>query len=310
MLNGKSVLVTGAKGFLGGHLISRLKEVGARVYATGRGVEVTSPRERSDLIFLGNHMITERYLKDLNTNFDYMYHFASLSSVSLSFNNPIESNAEDLNALYEILEYIRKNSIGTKLIFPSSAAVYGQSTNARLRESEPLRPISPYGLNKYLSEELCNYYIRCHSLEIKILRFFSLYGPRLRRQLVWDALEKIRLGNTVFSGTGEESRDWVYIKDAIELLIRITQVRFDENPIMNVGTGITYTTRYVIELLAQHLQAKVNITFDGATRPGDPTRLVADTTQVTNLGWIPEYSLENGLKECVRWYEAEVQVER
>lgn len=310
MLNGKSVLVTGAKGFLGSHLILRLIEVGAKVYATGRGVETTSPRKLSNLTFLGNPLIAEKYLRDLNTNFDYIYHFSSSSSVSKSFNNRINSNAQDLGVLYEILEYLRKYSPYTTLILPSSAAVYGENASQSLKETEPLKPISPYGLNKYFSEELCKYYIRCDSLKIRIVRLFSLYGPGLRRQLVWDALEKLRLGTTLFSGTGNETRDWLYIKDAIRFFVNLPQMKCDESPILNVGTGRPSTTRTLIEYLAHHQNIDASIRFDGSIRPGDPTRLVADTTYINNLGWVPEVLLEDGLKECIGWHKAQVQIER
>ena len=107
----------------------------------------------------------------------------------------------------------------SQLVIPSSAAVYGQKNEKSISVHDVLNPVSPYGNHKRICETLSKFYSNYYKLRISIIRLFSLYGPGLKKQLLWDACNKIYSGDQIYSGTGLEKRDWIYIEDAINLIL-------------------------------------------------------------------------------------------
>ena len=183
----------------------------------------------------------------------------------------------------------------------SSAAVYGAAVSIPTSESCALAPISPYGAHKRICEELCASYGRSFGVASVVLRLFSVYGPGLRKQLMWDACRKARAGELTFAGTGDEERDWLHVDDAASLVIAAAAQASAATPIYNGASGAGVRVRDVVGQIYRELGAGTP-RFSGETRAGDPRRYVADVTRSRSLGWSPRVELARGISQYVAWF--------
>ncbi len=158
-------------------------------------------------------------------------------------------------------------------------------------------PISPYGFHKKIAEELCLSYAKNFNIEIGVIRFFSIYGEGLRKQLLWDACNKIdHFDEVSFFGTGDETRDWIHVTDAATLIEKfVTQLKGYQ--VINGAGGQTVAIKDVVNSLCKKFKKHTNITFTGQVKAGDPIHFWADITKALQLGWQPTVSLEVGLKK-------------
>ena len=150
-------------------------------------------------------------------------------------------------ALAALLDGVRDRAPAARVVLLSSAAVYGAARIVPTPETEPAAPSSPYGEHKRACEELC----RASGLATIALRLFSVYGPGLRRQLLWDACCKAREGALEFAGTGDEERDWLHVDDAVALVLVAAEHASPAMPIVNGGTGIGTRVRDVVTVIAR-----------------------------------------------------------
>jgi len=189
-----------------------------------------------------------------------------------------------------------------RFVYVSSAAVYGDAGAGPIATSAPVQPISPYGEHKAAAEDLCRRAASENGLPVLIVRFFSLYGPGLRKQLLWDACGKLRDGHAAFFGTGEEVRDWLHIEDAVRLLETAAAAASPACPVVNGGTGVGTAVRDVIAALADAIDPRAEVRFLGSGRTGDPRSYIAATGEALALGWSPDVVWHDGIREYAEWY--------
>lgn len=302
----RAALVTGAYGFLGRNVAKKLKANGYKVFACGHGDWVNDAYKEwgIDRWFEGD--IGLELLKQFDIELEFIVHCAGSGYVGLSLENPELDFKKTVTSTLAVLEYIRRYSPRTRLVYPSSAAVYGKHDDSPIHVSDPLQPVSPYGVHKKIAEELCLSYAMSFDIYVSIIRFFSVYGPGLRKQLLWDAANKfVNDPNNVFWGSGNETRDWIYIADATELILAMATVKADRPFVIVNGAGGKRHT--VKETLAQ-LAAKMgigakNIDFNQHMREGDPKFYYADIDDALKFGWSPKFDLSLGLENYVNWFE-------
>jgi UDP-glucose 4-epimerase len=184
--------------------------------------------------------------------------------------------------------------------------VYGAKDDAPIGIGDAMNPISPYGYHKRIVEELMESYSRSYGIRVGIIRFFSIYGPGLTKQLLWDAGSKLRAaaGSTAtFWGTGEETRDWISSEDAAELVMAVARSEQDFL-IVNGASGERTTVREILELLKQALDVNTTVLFNGTVREGDPRFYHADITEALALGWKPAIPLKKGIEQYAQWFAA------
>jgi UDP-glucose 4-epimerase len=193
------------------------------------------------------------------------------------------------------------------MVFASSAAVYGAGHSEPIVESAARAPSSPYGVHKAMLEMAAESWARHFGVRVAIIRLFSVYGPQLRKQLIWELAGKILAGqrSLLLGGTGLETRDWVHIGDAARILIDAIRLADASVPLFNASGGEAKTVRDTIALLTTVANAKVDIQFSGEVRPGDPTHLIGDPAQANRAGLTARVPLEDGLRETLRWIEYE-----
>lgn len=299
------ILVTGAYGFIGRYICKYYSQKGdAYVVGLGNGSWREEDVRDWGIDKFYRESITVDNLVRCVGEADIIVHCAGGGSVGFSMQNPNLDFIRTVDATAQVLEYARLHAPSSKIVYPSSAAVYGCTMSVPVAEAADLGPVSPYGVHKLIAENLCRMYAKNYKLNISIVRLFSIYGPELRKQLLWDACNKLTRGIREFPGTGEERRDWLHVSDAVKLLAVAVDNASSECPIINGGVGSMVTVREVLSSLKNELCINDLISFTGEVRAGDPTDLVADVTVAKQLGWHPLVDRREGFKDYVNWYKS------
>jgi UDP-glucose 4-epimerase len=300
--NVTSVLVTGGLGFIGRHVCRHFRSQGHRVIGIGHGNAAEAEAGEAGLCRWQPADVSRRSLEALAEPIDMIVHCAGSSLVAASFSDPDAEFRKSVGAAIEVLDFARNQARRPRIVVLSSAAVYGVVAQLPIDEDAPLHPISPYGKSKLAIEQCCQQHGRDHGLEIAIVRLFSVYGRGLRKQLFWDACQKLARGDGRFGGTGDERRDWLHVDDAVRLTDAAMRWASAAVPIVNGGTGHAIKVRDALTQLRGLWSASApQITFSGEARPGDPPGYEADVTRAHALDWAPAQAFAEGLADYVSW---------
>ncbi len=293
-------LVVGARGFVGRHAALALSNSGFDVVGMGHGAW-PSHREWGLKAWSDLHVSVSNLINS-GRDVDVVVNCAGSGNVGFSLQNPLEDFEKNVRAAIEILEFVRLHAPKTPVITLSTAGVYGKCETVPTPETAPLKPVSPYGVHKQVSEEIAASYAQHFGLAVTVVRLFSVYGPGLRKQLLWDACQKFDRQEPIFFGTGDEVRDWIYVQDAAELLVTIAKKRWSGLQMLNGGSGIGFTNRQVLEILASELKSKQPPVFSGESRAGDPDKYVAEISRAKALGWSPKTDIAIGIRAYAEWF--------
>lgn len=296
------MVVTGANGFLGRHVCRAAADRGFEVIGIGHGDWTETTWRHWGLSAWHELDVSVATLLARGSKPDVLIHCAGSGSVGFSLENPSQDFERTVTTTLAVLEYIRIESPETRLVYPSSAAVYGRATNMPISVHAPLDPISPYGVHKKIAEDLCRSYGRAFGVATSIVRIFSAYGEDLRKQLLWDTCQKVTRGNVSFSGTGNETRDWISAEDVAALLVIAASHSSPNVPAVNGATGIEATTREIVTRLFHALGASGDPEFSGVMRAGDPERFVGDCRDANALGWQPTVTWQQGIDRYAKWF--------
>ena len=310
--DGRTVLVTGGAGFIGSHLTEALVERGADVtvvddLSSGRASNLTAVASR---IRLENANLQEADLGALLSKraFDVLFHLAGRVDVPGSVANP--SHDLEVNGLtaFRLLDALRTGSPGTRMVFASSAAVYGEATDRPLAEDAPTVPVAPYGVSKLMAERYVAVYAPLFDLRTASLRLFPTYGPKLRKQVVYDLIAKVQAQpeELTILGDGQQVRDFIYVSDVVEAFLLVAERAPLRGETYNVGSGQPLSIREVANAVCQQMGVRPRFVYTGEATPGVSRRWTADITQITSLGFRPQVEMSDGLAATVRWFRDEV----
>lgn len=297
------MLVTGAYGFLGRHTAKYFKALGYEVYALGHGFWRQFEQGEWGVDHWLQGEVTLTNLLKLDIKFDLIIHCGGGGSVAFSMYEPMKDFQRSVQSTLAVLEYMRLHNSDAKLIYPSSPAVQGVHADMPIKEDDNCKPVSPYGVHKKISEDLCLSYIDNFSLNVKIIRFFSIYGDYLKKQLLWDAANKLMDDSkpAIFWGTGSETRDWIHVDDAVSL-IAIVSKKSNIPRIINGGTGKKYTINETLKILRHALGTDKHFTFNLKVRDGDPKYYWSDITKATAIGWEQSVTFNDGVRRYAKWF--------
>jgi GDP-4-dehydro-6-deoxy-D-mannose reductase len=278
----KSVLVTGADGFLGRHIIRDL---------TGHGFNVL-PKRRTD----GD--VTKSATWDKFPPSDFLVHLAGLTFVPASWENPTEFVQSNSISTSHALDFCRKNK--TKMIFLSTY-LYSSKLSTPIKETDEIDPSNPYALSKFLGEQLCSFYAKQFGVEVIILRPFNVFGfGQNMRFLIPSIISQATKSDEISVLDIRPARDYVFIEDLLDAVHKsiTSDLRFG---IINVGTGVASTVEQLILSLADVIGRKLSISSSNQERFGEINSTQADISQAKLLlGWQPKWSLSEGLREVWR----------
>lgn len=294
-------MILGAGGFIGSHLTNFFLNKNAKVHAFGRNLDCLS-NDIGYLLKTPFPEITKESLLGVQQP-DYIYFLIGSASVAKSIQDPLFDFSQSIPPLLLILEKLRTEWQSTRLIFISSAAVYGENASENTCVNSVLKPLSPYGLNKKISEEYINYYCEHYKINAKIIRPFSVYGPNLKKQLIWDVLNKIAAKENHFFGSGDELRDWVYIDDFINILGNYVEDYDTMYDTLNIGAGTPVPVKQVIDKLYKLTNTNVRPSFVDGGKEGDPKHLVSSYSEQECIRPFLITSLDSGLSQTVDWFK-------
>ena len=296
------MLVTGASGFLGRHVARLLANRGYIVTGIGHGEWPEDDWKAWGLSAWHRDDVTMATLQQHAGVPAAVFHCAGGGSVAFANDSPLLDFKSTVETTAVVLEFVRVMAPGCRIVYPSSASVYGTVKEMPIGESSLAVPISQYGIHKLMAEQLVGSYAREFATRAAVVRLFSVYGCGLRKQLLWDACRKFTEGDPVFMGTGDEVRDWLHVEDAAELMVMAGENASADCCVVNGGRGEGVTVRAILRHLGDCLDSGPAPKFSGAQRIGDPSRYVADIGRVRDWGWIPKRDWKQGVQEYAAWY--------
>ncbi len=313
-IQGRSILVTGGAGFIGSHLVEELVRHGANVtvvdnFSTGYAsnlAAVDARIELRELDLLGvalHHVLLEK-------SYHLIFHVAANANVPMSVGNPRMDFEKNAVVTLNLLEAVREIAPQTPIIHTSSAAVYGRASTGFMREDHPTVPVSPYGVSKLASECYMTVYSQLYGLRAATLRLFPVYGPRLRKQVVYDLMQKVQENphELFIQGDGKQERDFNHIANVVEAYLTVARDGQLNGEIYNVAAEETITIHDLAQMICERLKVTPRFVYSGDARPGDMQRLIADTSQLKNIGYSPLVSFADGLDNTVAWFREEISL--
>ena len=307
------ILVTGAAGFIGSHLVDRLLDEGHEVTGLDCFTEYYSRAAKQQN--LSRALAHERFrfvegdllrldLYALLGEVDKVAHLAGEPGVRCSWGERFSVYTErNVQTTQRLLEAASRN--GRKhLVYASSSSVYGSDNGGPVSEEAPCRPASPYGLSKLAAEELIRLYGRERGVPATILRYFTVYGPRQRPEMALSRFISLASrGEPVkVFGDGNQSREMTYVSDVVDATVAALEAEPGDLPrAYNVGGGARTTVRDLVRMVGEAVGEHPEVTH-GPTVPGDVRSIWADLHRTTReLGYEPRVSLEEGIEAQVRW---------
>ncbi len=303
-------LVTGGAGFIGSHIVEGLVERGERVrvldnLSTGKKDNLASVLDRIEFV--------EGDIRDLETcrraadGADHILHQAAVASVALSVEDPLLTNAVNVTGTLNLLVAARET--GTKsFVLASSSAVYGDDPSPAKVEGREGRPQSPYGASKLVGEKYAEAFHALHGLKTVALRYFNVFGPRQDPASQYAAViplfitRILRGERPVVYGDGEQSRDFIYVKDIVVANILAAGSAAGGGEAVNVAGGRGMTVNALLGAVNKVLGTAAEAVH-AAPRPGDIKHSTADIRKAKEtLGFEPGTPFIEGLRETVAWY--------
>lgn len=306
-MENRTVVITGAHGFIGRYTACYYASQGWKVIGVGHGKWGEEQWQQWGIAQWHECDINVAGLVSLAVTPAVIVHCAGSGSVRFSIDNPVKDFERTIKTTQAVLEYMRIYSPKSKMVYVSSAAVYGVSAKIPTPEDCTLKPVSPYGVHKKIAEDMCLLYASQYGLSVVMIRPFSVYGAGLCKQLLWDACGKIDRGEFCFFGTGKESRDWVHVTDVASLLFLAHGYAAANCPVVNGGSGTGVSIKDVLLLVFKYYGVKETPVFTGRSPEGDPPYYAADVACSQEWGWTPQVDLQTGIQKYVEWYKKVTQ---
>ena len=308
-------LVTGGAGFIGSHIVEELVRRGESVrvldnLSTGREENLVSVQGR--IAWYKSDIRDLEHIRPRFEGTDYVIHLAALSSVPSSIADPHTANAINIDGTLNVLIAAREAGV-RRVIFASSAAVYGDSPHLPRVESQEPQPLSPYGLTKLAGELYCKLFANVYGLEAVALRYFNVYGPRQDPRSPYSGVLSVffsaylRNQTPTINGDGQQTRDFVYVGNIVDATLRACTAEGASGQVMNVGTGGRYTLNATIGALDAIFGRQTKPRY-APPREGDVLHSQADISLAKRLlGYEPKVGFEEGLRRSLEWYRGTVQ---
>ena len=298
----KRVLVTGANGFVGRHLVERLARQND-VIALDKSANMTNFPERTKIV---NADISDKGVirKIVALKPDIIYHLAAISSIPFSVENPRLTIRVNADGTQNLLEAARLYDV-KRFIFISTSQVYGIPKYLPIDEAHPINPNNPYSVSKAIGELLTEEYNSLYSLKTTIMRPFSMFGPQQETGFVVPTMitqaisaDKIVLQNR------SPIRDFLFIEDAIEALVAIIQNKDTIGKTYNLGSGEEISIGNLANNIKELVCPKKEIEYTNVERKVEIPKLTANTGKIKKIGWKPKTTLKEGLIKTIKYYKS------
>ncbi len=303
-------LVTGGAGFIGSNIAETLVRQGADVrvidnFSTGHPENLETFRDRVEFRRVDICNLSE--VREAVGGADYVLHQAAIPSVPRSVIDPVSSHNADVTGTLHVL-WASKEAGVKRVVYAASSSAYGDSERLPKNEEMPAKPISPYGLMKYVGEEYCRLFTPLYGLETVSLRYFNVFGPRQDPTSQYSGvlsrfITSMLMGKPpVIFGDGEQSRDFTYVTNVVNANLLACHSPNAAGNVYNIACGQRICLNDVVAVLNQILGTQLSAIHQ-SPRPGDIKHSLADIERAkVELGYVPGVGFEDGLQRTVEWY--------
>lgn len=322
-LAGRRVLVTGADGFIGSHLVERLVADGAITRAlcwyNSNGsygwLDELAPALRSEVDLRLGDVRDLRSVEQASEGVEVVFHLAALIAIPYSYEAPLSFIETNVNGTYNVLEAARRLGV-QRVVHTSTSEVYGTPDSLPITEDHPLKGQSPYSASKIAADKLCEAWACSYDVPVVVVRPFNTFGPRQSARAVIPTLlgqllagvSELRLGSL------HPRRDFTFVSDTVDGFVRAGEADLEPGEVIQLGSGSTVSVGELVERAARAVGSTVSVVEDPArVRPersevqvllSDPSRAAA------RLGWKAEVGLDEGLVRTVEWLRPRIDPER
>jgi UDP-glucose 4-epimerase len=305
----KKVFVTGGAGFIGSHLVEALERRGDQVCVIDNlSSGFRDNLAKTDAQFIVSDIRDEHAVFREMEGTEVMFHLAAFVSVPASVSNPVE--CYDTNVMGSLNLLKAAQELGVKrIVMASSAAVYGERTEV-VSETDQLSPVSPYATSKISMEDLARVFSKAYGLETVCLRFFNVYGPRQSPNSTYAAAiprftqDLINNNQVTIRGDGAQTRDFIFISDVVQGLLKASDVAGVSGEVFNLAGGKSISIMELVDILHRFFPEAKEPNY-GPARDGDIRFSQADISKAREaLGYRPEVDVEEGLRRTVEWFRA------
>lgn len=312
------VLVTGGAGFIGGHIAAGLAGAGHRVtildnlepyYDVGikeRNIEhvrASAAEAGGHVQFVNGSITQEALVDDLVDGADVVYHQAAQAGVRKSVDEPATVNQYNVTGTVTLLDAARKYDVG-RVVVASSSSVYGKPDYLPYDEAHPTTPVSPYGVSKLATEQYARVYHEIYGLPTVSLRYFTVYGPRMRPNMAMTNFASRCLHDEppVIYGDGSQTRDFTYIEDVVRINLQLLEDERGDGDIFNIGSTDNIDILTLAETIRDAIDPSLELQFTDP-REGDAQHTHADVSKASErLGYEPTVDIRDGVDRFLVWY--------
>jgi nucleoside-diphosphate-sugar epimerase len=316
-----SYLVTGGAGFIGSHLVEELLRRGHRVrvadnFSTGKKANLEAALEAAGPAATASFELVSGDLAEPDTahaavqGMDYVLHQAAIPSVPRSVEDPIASNRANVNASLNVLVAARDAGV-KRVVYAGSSSAYGDTPTLPKSEEMPTSPLSPYALQKLVSEQYMLLFMRLYGLETVTIRYFNVFGPRQDPSSPYSGVISLFLRALVegkapvIHGDGGQTRDFTYVANVVDGVLRAAEAPGAAGEVINVATSRRISLNELFAVLKKLTGSSLTPTH-GPARAGDVRDSQADISKAQHvLGYRPQVSLEEGLKRTLAWVQTQ-----
>lgn len=311
------IVITGGAGFIGSHIAENLAKNGHEIVIVDnldpyysvdlkkRNLEVVL--NSGDTTFINADVTNLVRMKEIiDSTVDYVYHEAAQAGVRISVEDPFKPNNVNVLGTLNVLKASLDAGV-KKVINASSSSVYGKVKYLPFDEQHPTEPVSPYGVSKLAAEHYCRVFYEVYGLPTTSLRYFTVYGPRMRPDLAISIFTRKMLANepiTVF-GDGEQTRDFTYIEDVAEANKRLLNNKLTDGKVLNIGGGNRISVNNLIDNL-RSITGSTSEVINAGKQKGDTEDTLADVDLGNEMiGYKPLFDINRGLNKFVDWFSIE-----
>ncbi len=312
-ISDKTVLVTGAGGFIGSHLVESLVNQGSRVKAlihynsmnNWGHLENTEIVKQSKIEVIAGDILDFNFIKKIIKDVDVVFHLAALISIPYSYSAPLLFYKVNVEGTINVLQSCLENDV-EKVVVTSTSEVYGTAQYTPINENHPLQAQSPYSASKISAEKITQSYVLSFSLPASILRPFNTYGPRQSaRAIIPTIITQALTSDTLNLGILTPVRDMNYVEDSINGFVKLAESEQLIGDVVNIGSGVGVTIEDIVLEIQKQLNKNLNIQHDNnRDRPekSEVMELICDNKKAKEmLNWKSQYSLSDGIKNTIEY---------
>jgi nucleoside-diphosphate-sugar epimerase len=315
----RAFLVTGGAGFIGSHLVEELLRRGHRVrvadnLSTGKrgnldAVQRTLGPNAGEIDTVIGDLADVDVARRAVAGMDVVLHQAALPSVPRSIEDPLTSHRSNVDGTVNVLVAAREARV-SRVVFAGSSSEYGDTPTLPKHEGMPVNPLSPYALQKVVGEQYLQQFTRHYGLETVSIRYFNVFGPRQDPSSPYSGVISLFIGALLegrvptIHGDGEQTRDFTYISNVVDGVLRAAETPDVSGEVINIATGRRISLNQVLETLQRIIGTSLKPVY-GPSRNGDVRDSQADITKAERLlGYRPQVAFEDGLHKTIDWYRS------